>query len=437
MNTDNHQHYMGLLHSFVEAPEDPEANFAMALHYHSIEQTASAVSFYLRTAERASDKLLVYECLVRAASCFHTQGCRSASVEGMLQHAVSIAPDRPEAYFQLSRLYEKKESWHLGYMMASIGMGVAQRSPSPLRTEVDYPGFWSLEFERAVCGWWCGLCEESRLRFERILYGEPLDLPHRLASITNLKKLEAWTEESELPTLLRSREEEVTQSVYELEIYMPKHRGRLRHKFPGHDSIKRGYSEAWQDILVLTVHAGMRGGTYLEIGSGYPIYASNTYLLEKEFDWRGVSLDNQQKFTQKHLLHRSHTALCADASTCDYDDLAARCSIPAALDYLSVDCGDPAVSMAALRRAVSSGMRFGVITFDHGAGTHPGSTAREDSRSLLRKAGYMLLVSNVCHDGLSGYEDWWVDAERFDKPILGALRADNDKPKNANEIFLS
>ena len=52
------QTYTDLLHKYIESPEDPEANFALGLHYHSIDQTASAVSFYLRAAERSGDPLL-------------------------------------------------------------------------------------------------------------------------------------------------------------------------------------------------------------------------------------------------------------------------------------------------------------------------------------------------------------------------------------------
>lgn len=431
------QTYMDLLHRYIQAPEDPETNFAMALHYHSIDQTASAVSFYLRTAERSTDQSLTYECLIRAAMCFHTQGCRGNSVEGMLQHAVSLMPKRPEAYFHLSRFYEKKEKWHLGYMMACVGMGVAERSPSPLRTTIDYPGFWTLAFERAVCSWWCGLCEESKNTFDHILFNEPLDQIHKLAAINNLKKLEGWTEEADLLTLLKSKDEELNQSIYELEIFLSKHRPRLRHKFAGHEGINRNYSESMQDILVLTLLDGKRGGNYLEIGSGYPFYASNTYLLEKDFSWRGISIDNQKKFTQKHILHRSHTALTADATACDYAEIIERARFGTHFEYLSVDCGDPQTSLDALERVLASGLTFAVVTFCHDHFRNRESGVKASARALLKKAGYRLLVSNVSHNGTDDHEDWFVDGRRLDARILESLRDDNDSVKNSFNIFLS
>ena len=146
-----------LLAIYIDKPEDAEINFKLGYYYHSINQTASAVSFYLRAAERTDDKLLIYECLLRCSMCFDSQGTRNASVEGMLQHAVSLLPKRPEAYFHLSRLCERTQKWFLGYMVSSIGIGVAEPNPAEkLITPIDYPGFWTLQFEKAVCSWWCG-----------------------------------------------------------------------------------------------------------------------------------------------------------------------------------------------------------------------------------------------------------------------------------------
>ena len=62
-----------LLIEFVNNPDDDEVNFALARHYHDINQTASAVSYYLRCAERTKSVDLQYECLIHAARCFDSQ----------------------------------------------------------------------------------------------------------------------------------------------------------------------------------------------------------------------------------------------------------------------------------------------------------------------------------------------------------------------------
>jgi hypothetical protein len=86
-----------LLYKFIDDPEDPINNFNLAVHYHSIGQTASALSYYLRTAERSDEKRMQYQCLLSAANCFKSQGTRNFTVKSLLQNALTTYPERPEA----------------------------------------------------------------------------------------------------------------------------------------------------------------------------------------------------------------------------------------------------------------------------------------------------------------------------------------------------
>jgi hypothetical protein len=425
-----------LLADYIDNPNNAEINFKLALYYHSINQTASAVSFYLRTAERTENKLLTYECLLRTAMCFDKQGCRSTSVEGMIQHAVSIMPKRPEAYFHLSRFYERTEKYFLGYMISSVGIEVAERNPKDkLITKIDYPGFWSIQFEKAVCSWWCGLCEESKDTFLNLLYTEPLDKIHLNSVIDNLKKLNAWVEEDKLPTFYKTKEEELMNSVYELDIYLSKFVNRLKYKFKGHDIIQRNYSETWQDIFVLTLLNGKRNGTYLEIGSGYPIFANNTYLLEKDFSWYGISIDNQSKFTQKHFLSREHRAFCMDADNINYQTMFSDCEMSMEIDYLQIDCGDSDTSLIVLFKVIDSGICPSIITFSHDNYKDISRLNKIKARQYLQNKGYELLVSNVSHQDNDDYEDWFIEPNRVSKDIVAKIKNDDDSIKNANKIF--
>jgi len=154
-----------MIEKYILDNENPENNYALAVYYEGIGQYASAISYYLRTAERTNDKTLQYECLIRASICFDRQGTRNFTVKGLLQHAVSILPKRPEAYYHLSRFYERENkdgTWNDSYMIASIGEQVSDHNQPPLRTYVDYPGNYGILFQKAVSSWWCGLCEESR-----------------------------------------------------------------------------------------------------------------------------------------------------------------------------------------------------------------------------------------------------------------------------------
>ena len=178
-----------LLDIFVRNPEDPEVNFKLANYYYSIGQTASAVSYYIRTSERTEDKKLMYTCLLAAANCFDLQGCRGNSVRGMLKNAMTILPQRPEAYFFLSRFYEREKNYQDSYLIASLGEKFSNKDSDSLEIDVGYPGFYGIIFEKAVSSWHCGLCDESCELHYQLRMNKELDRIHRTAVNNNIERL--------------------------------------------------------------------------------------------------------------------------------------------------------------------------------------------------------------------------------------------------------
>jgi hypothetical protein len=137
------------LTNYIFDPKNPIYNFQLAQEYESIHHTASAAGFYLRVAEFSHSKLLIYESLLRMALCFRAQGNRTFTVTGLLMRAVTVLPDRPEAYFLLARTYEQAKEWQEAYTWTILGEKVAESVYSePLRTDVQYPGSWGFLFER-------------------------------------------------------------------------------------------------------------------------------------------------------------------------------------------------------------------------------------------------------------------------------------------------
>lgn len=187
----DHKNIDILLNSYVEFPENAENNFSLGIYYDKIGQTASAASFYLRTAERTDDKLLQYESLIRAAMCFEKQGARNFTVKGLYQNAVAVCPTRPEGYYLLSRFYEhdKKDGhWKDSFLTASLGENVSNFNSPPLRTRVDYPGKYGILYQKALAAWWCGLCHESRDIFNDLIKNYKLDETHKSKVLENLEK---------------------------------------------------------------------------------------------------------------------------------------------------------------------------------------------------------------------------------------------------------
>jgi len=149
---------------------NPEHNFKIARAYEEIGQTAAAMSFYLRTAEYGynTHPILVYSSLIRISYCVLDQSGREHTLENSLLQAIQYMPARPEAYFVLSRQYERTQKWQECYTFAELGLMYTNRMEQ-LPVNVEYPGSYALLFEKAVSGWWRGRKNESLSIFNELL----------------------------------------------------------------------------------------------------------------------------------------------------------------------------------------------------------------------------------------------------------------------------
>lgn len=178
-----------LLNKFIQKPNNADINFKLGKAYEDIGHTAGAVSFYLRAAEKSTSNHLTYESLIRAGICFDKQGKRTFSSKGLYQHALSVLPKRPEAYYHLSRFYEienRSGHWQDCYMITSIALEFCSPYIQPLQTHVGYPGIYGLIFQKALSAWHCGLIDESKKIFKELSTNPNIDDIHRTAIINNL-----------------------------------------------------------------------------------------------------------------------------------------------------------------------------------------------------------------------------------------------------------
>ena len=409
-----------LVKTYIMDPNNPENNWALALHYDGLGQLASAVSFYIRTAERTDNDLLKYECLIRAAMCFEKQGTRRFTVKGIIQHAIATQPHRPEGYYLLSKFYENDPGdgkWFDSYTTASIGYSFADDVLEPLRTEVDYPGKHALLFQRAHTAWWCGLGEDCRSMLMDLYTNYDLKEEYRNAVYENLSRLGAFQSKS-------------------LTLYTKDKHGELANQFGGSENIEQNYSEAYQDMFVLTLFGGKKNGSYVEIGSGHPTYGNNTYLLEKDYGWNGVSLDISEQFVAQHNQERKHTCLLKDATTVNYEPFLSGLGFDKDIDYLQIDCDPPEVSYKVLLSIPFDTRRFGVITFEHDHYADPNGGYREKARNYLAAYGYQLVAGNISPDKDRPYEDWYVHPDIINIDMFGALKNTGDSTKMAEDYMM-
>ena len=151
-----------LLTKYSLDTENPENNFNLGFWYEVEGHTAPSVSYYLRSAERSEDKNLAYESLIRASHCYSKQGTRDLSAKCLLQQALSLCPNRPEAYFLLSKFSEQRDWWTDCYNFADMGLIFSDFSSCQLRTDVGYPGKYGLLYLKAISGWWWGKSEQTK-----------------------------------------------------------------------------------------------------------------------------------------------------------------------------------------------------------------------------------------------------------------------------------
>lgn len=169
-----------LIKQYLVDVEDSKSNFKLAKHYDEMGHSASAVSYYLRSAERSNDKILQYSALIGAATCYQREGFRNFTVVSIMRNALLIDLERPEGYFYLAQHHERNarnnsnnsdaaKEWHNCYFYACLGEKFAKRNLPKLYVDIGYPGHYSFIFFRAMSAWWCGLCQESKDTFEMLL----------------------------------------------------------------------------------------------------------------------------------------------------------------------------------------------------------------------------------------------------------------------------
>ena len=195
------------------------------------------------------------------------------------------------------------------------------------------------------------------------------------------------------------------------------HQEKLYRKFNGIERVPQSYSQIGQDIFVLSVLDGNMNGRYVEIGAYHPTEISNTYILEKYFNYTGVSLDINTHAVDYFNQHRNNKAILQDAMTADFVSIFESLGYQDTkiLDYASVDCEPPSNTFLALKQLLKSNYKFKVITFEHDTYADDTKTIKQESRELLQSLGYTLVVGGVLSQPtFYDQEDWYVNLDLVD-----------------------
>jgi hypothetical protein len=183
-------------------------------------------------------------------------------------------------------------------------------------------------------------------------------------------------------------------------------------------------SQACQDLFVLSVLNNKKNGYFLEIGSNEPVSINNTYLLETQYDWKGVMVEYNSMYKPLYVEKRPKSIhVIQDATTVDY--LEHLAPFPKDMDYLQIDLEvdnrSTLSTLELLEKTVFDTYRFATVTFEHDIYRGDYFNTRERSREIFQKRGYVLMFPDVKLSSCS-FEDWYVHPELVDMERLLPLR---------------
>jgi hypothetical protein len=151
----------------------------------------------------------------------------------------------------------------------------------------------------------------------------------------------------------------------------------------------------------------MKNGFYVEIGAGHPIESNNTYWLEKEHGWQGVSLDAGPDCVKAYNEIRSNKCILGDGIDFDWDQYFKENNVKNRIEYLSIDIDQDSGYFAnyhALLNLPLTRYRFNVISIEHAGYVIQNEKVMNMQRDLLLSLGYNLLYRD-------NGDDIWVDQE--------------------------
>lgn len=172
------------------------------------------------------------------------------------------------------------------------------------------------------------------------------------------------------------------------------------------------YSHIGQDKWVCETLNFIKQGTWVDVGCYHPVSMNNTYAMESQLGWKGLSIDIDQKAIEawKHSGRNLDLVILADALTLDYEKLFLSAKLPSVIDYLTMDLEPPAATLQALYKMPFDKYKFKCITYETDA--YRSTETEKPSRDYLTNQGYVLVVSSQARteQGFTNgpVDDFWM-----------------------------
>jgi hypothetical protein len=189
------------------------------------------------------------------------------------------------------------------------------------------------------------------------------------------------------------------------------------------------FSQAGQDLFVKYVMKEKKNGYFLEIGSNHPYENNNTYLLENEYNWKGLMVEYDESFESSYKIYRPNSIYkMNDARLVNYRNILDSNNFPENIDYLQIDLDvnnkSTLDTLLLLNNTVFDKYKFATITFEHDIYSGNYFDTQTISRQILTDRGYILVFPNVCvfwDGGYKPFEDWYVHPELVDMEYINKI----------------
>jgi len=189
--------------------------------------------------------------------------------------------------------------------------------------------------------------------------------------------------------------------------------------------INNSPAQACQDSFVMNMLDFKRQGFYLEIGAFDYYTLSNTFTLENDYDWSGISLEIDSQLAERFNSNRKNKCFNLDAITADYNEILNSVNAPMQIDYLQVDIDPAPNTLAALKAVPLDKYRFSVITFEHDIYSSTDYLAIQvEANEILEGYGYQRVIKNLWSEG-NPFEDWYIDPNVVKENIWSPVSGEN------------
>jgi len=193
------------------------------------------------------------------------------------------------------------------------------------------------------------------------------------------------------------------------------------------------HSQASQDLFVLQMLKSIKNGTFLEIGSNHPITHNNTYLLESEYNWKGLLVEYDGNFEPLYQLHRKNSIYTInDARKVNYKKILDDHNFPKNIDYLQIDLDvdnrSTLDTLELLNNTIFDTYKFATVTFEHDGYRGNYFDTKEKSRKIFADRGYILVFPDVSVYWLGNFqpfEDWYIHPDLVDMDFINKIKSNN------------